>query len=93
MWEFRDLPGEVIDITPLMNSPRGEEIEEYLKNNHTDRYVIIDDQIGGILPEQLPNFIKCSGNFDHEDCFGMGFGLTRECANKAIKILNDGNGN
>lgn len=87
MWEMRDLPGEVIDVTPELNLIRGEEIAEYLRKNPADAYVILDDD-DDMLPEQMPYFVRTSENLDHEDCCDRGFGLTKKCAEQAIKILN-----
>jgi len=44
MWRDRDLPGEVIGVTDVLNMQRGDEIQQYL-NEHDDieSYVIIDD--------------------------------------------------
>jgi hypothetical protein len=45
MWEKRNLPGEIIDITPHIDiCKRGEEIEYWLKNNEVDSFVIVDDE-------------------------------------------------
>jgi predicted transcriptional regulator len=77
MWEMRDLPGEVIDITPYLNTNRGEEIEAWLKENDVDSYVIIDDDTD-MLPEQLNNFV----NVDSE------YGITYKDAQQIINILN-----
>ncbi len=96
MWKSRNLPGEVIDITPNLSygaglntgTPRGKEIQEWL-DNHPDvtNYVIIDDDVD-MLPEQLSNFVVTAGNTDHEDCVDLGYGLTKKCAELAISILN-----
>jgi hypothetical protein len=93
MWKERDLPGEVVGITPNFmvhfNTTlcRGLEIDAYLKS-HTDitNYVIIDDD-SDMENHQLENFVMTSGNTDHEDCVDLGYGLTRKCANWAIDIL------
>lgn len=77
MWEMRDLPGEVIDITPKLNTPRGEEIAEWLRENQVDSYVIIDDD-ADMLPEQLSNFVQT-------DCQ---YGLTLQKALDCVNILN-----
>jgi hypothetical protein len=77
MWEFRDLPGEIIDITPILNTPRGEEIDYWLKENEVDSYLILDDD-RDMLPEQESNFIRTNGTY----------GLTLTDAEKAIEILN-----
>lgn len=87
MWEMRDLPGEVIDITPCLRVGRGEEIAEWLRENPVSSYCILDDD-SDMLPEQMGNFVKCSNNQDHEDCVDIGYGLTKKCAEKAIAILN-----
>ena len=97
MWMDRNLPGEVIDITPhldyrmdsgLWYSPiRGVEIKDWLDKNSPDNYVILDDD-KDMLPEQMSHFVKTSGNTRHPDHVdGGGYGLTKICANKAIEIL------
>ncbi len=88
MWLHRKLPGEVIDVTPVLWVKRGEEIAEYLRENPCDKYVIIDDDTD-FLPEQKPFFVRTSIN-QHTGAF-KGTGLTKECADMAIEILNDGN--
>ena len=87
MWEMRDLPGKVIDVTPYLNTPRGEEIAEWLRENPVDSYCIIDDD-SDMLPEQMSNFVKTSENHDHPDKVDYGYGLTKLCAEQVIKILN-----
>ncbi len=77
MWEMRSLPGEVIGITKHLNTDRGEEIAEYLRENETDAYVIIDDH-RDMLPEQINNFVKVDGEY----------GITLKDAEKIISILN-----
>ena len=92
MWQMRDLAGEVLDVTPVMNTIRGEEIAEWLRENNVDSYCIIDDD-GDMLPEQKNNFVQTANNKDHEDCVDVGYGLTRKCAKRAVEILNKTNGN
>ncbi len=99
MWKVRNLPGEVIGITPdFMHQTgttlqRGKEIiawiEEWEKiNTKIKSYVIIDDDTD-MEPEQLKNFVKTSGNTTHSDFVdGGGYGLTKECSQKVIDILN-----
>jgi hypothetical protein len=101
MWEYRNLPGEVIDITPNENDVvnqgicdfydqviRGMEIQLWLdKNKDITSYCIIDDD-NDFLLNQLANFVQTSNNKDHEDCVDIGYGLTRKCAERVIKILN-----
>ena len=101
MWEKRNLPGEVIDITPdctylhneglfewLDQVERGHEVEYWL-NEHPEvgQYVIFDDD-NDFLPHQRNNFVRTSDNINHPDCVDIGYGLTSECANRAIRILN-----
>ena len=106
MWAFRNLPGEVVGITPWFidndeetrslpfkeKAERGQEIEAYL-NEHPEitNYVIIDDD-DDTLPYQEPFFVKTSENHDHEDKVDYGYGLTSKCTDKAIQILNKQNG-
>jgi hypothetical protein len=94
MWKERNLPGEVIDITPNFmvhfNTTlcRGKEIDAYLKEHpEIENYVIIDDD-SDMEPHQLNNFVMTYGNTDHFDCVDFGYGLTKECTDWAIKILN-----
>jgi hypothetical protein len=93
MWKERDLPGEVIGITPNFmvhfktTLCRGKEIDAYLEEHpEITNYVIIDDD-SDMEPHQLKNFVMTSGNTDHSDCVDIGLGLTKECADWAIKIL------
>ncbi len=99
MWEFRGLPGQVIGITPdLWGEIEGEDFYEKLQRGHEiqsvlDRtpeitsYVIFDDD-DDMLPSQKGNFVMCSNNINHPDCVDIGYGLTKECAKMAIRILN-----
>lgn len=101
MWEKRNLPGEVIDITPDLTDiyneenfewrsriERGYEVEYWL-NHHpeVERYVIFDDD-DDFLDHQRGNFVRTANNINHPDCVAIGYGLTSECANRAIRILN-----
>lgn len=97
MWKDRGLPGEVIDVTPdcarmgeggiWQSKERGYEIKEWLDHSpEVESYVIIDDD-SDMLVEQQPFFVQTRDNRDH---FGNveGYGLTRECADRVIQILN-----
>ena len=93
MWKMRDLPGEVIGITPNFmvhfktTLCRGKEIDAYLEEHpEITNYVIIDDD-SDMEPHQLNNFVMTSGNEDHSDCVDIGYGLTKECSDWAIDIL------
>lgn len=99
MWLFRNLPGDVIDITPDLyytysgkdgddDYSRGDEIQLWLdKNPQVTNYVIIDDDTD-MLQSQMDNFVRTSNNLKHPDCVDRGYGLTKVCADMAIKILN-----
>lgn len=88
MWKHRNLAGQVIDITPIIHDRiRGVEIQKWLDKNKVSNYVIIDDD-DDMLSSQMNNYVKTSDNKDHIDCVNIGYGLTRICAEKAIKILN-----
>jgi hypothetical protein len=94
MWLDRNLPGEVVGITPNFMRHygttlcRGKEIDAYLKEHpEIENFVIIDDD-SDMEPHQLENFVMTSGNSNHEDCIDIGYGLTKECSDWAIKILN-----
>ena len=87
MWQMRDLPGEVIDITPLQTDPelveryydpkadRGYEIQEWIDNHsELEGYVILDDD-SDMLSYQ--HFVQCNGRL----------GINYEVAKKAIELL------
>lgn len=96
MWEKRDLPGEVIDITPSLMRERGstlcrgDEIQLWLDEHpEVTNYVYIDDDHVDVNENQLGHFVKTAGNIHHTDYIdGGGYGLTKECTELAIKILN-----
>lgn len=86
MWTKRGLPGEVIGITPVLRTRhRGDEIQEWLRLNTVETYVILDDD-RDMLREQLPKFVHCF-NPEHPDSIDVGYGLTRDCAEMAILVL------
>jgi hypothetical protein len=101
LWEKRNLPGEVIDITPDCNDlfnegsfewldqiERGHEVEYWLDEHpEVEKYVIFDDD-NDFLPHQRGNFVRTGNNINHPDALDIGYGLTNECANRAIRILN-----
>ena len=73
MWKFRNLPGEVIDITPDCTQlnfeyfdqvERGHEIQDWLNRNpQVKKYVILDDD-NDMLRSQISNFVRTSNNKD-----------------------------
>jgi hypothetical protein len=89
LWNYRKYPGNILSITPYINGERGKEIQKWLDNHkEITQYVIIDDDNGDMLPNQLIHLVQTSGNSNHIDCVDIGYGLTKICAEKAIKILN-----
>ena len=103
LWKFRNLPGEVIDITidchDLIKEgrfknyddvERGHEIQDWVDdNNHRiEQYVILDDD-NDFLPSQRLNFVRTANNINHPDAIDIGYGLTKICAEKAIRILKN----
>lgn len=101
MWKDRNLPGEVVGITPISRflrknetfderKERGREIQEYIDNNSAiiENYVILDDDTD-IMNHQWKYFVQTSNTLDHKDCVDIGYGLTKKCTEKAIKILNN----
>lgn len=98
MWKFRNLPGEVIGVTPDLyrrvdfegerKMVRGDEIQAILDQYYQiTNYVILDDD-DDMLSGQMGNFVQTSNNINHPDCIDIGYGLTNECTNRAIRILN-----
>jgi hypothetical protein len=100
LWEFRGLPGEVIDITidcnVLVNDgrfdyydevKRGHEIQEWLDtHSNIENYVILDDD-NDFLSNQRGNLVRTSNNINHPDSIDIGYGLTKICSDDAIRIL------
>ena len=71
--------------------PRGCEIQYWLDNESSlhdpiESYVILDDETD-FLMHHKGNFVRCSENRDHDDCIDIGYGLTKKCAEEAIRIL------
>lgn len=60
---------------------------KYIETSKCKNYVILDDD-SDMTYNQKEHFVCCSDNFDHPDKIDIGYGLTRKCAEKAIKILN-----
>lgn len=77
MWEMRDLPGEIIDITPTFGTVRGEEVMDWLKMNDYDDYIIIDDNTD-FLDEQKNKLILTNPTY----------GLSYVDALKSVELLN-----
>lgn len=95
MWKDRDLPGKVVGITSSLcykdgneNLVRGDEIQEFIDKFNIINYLILDDDTD-MLPHQMNRFVRTSENYDHTDYVDAGYGLTVECADQSIKILNN----
>lgn len=80
MWDYRELPGNVIDITPSAQEvveagieefydlvSRGSEISLWIsKNNFKGKYIILDD-VRDFTTDQLPHFIKTNADIGISD--------------------------
>ena len=55
----------IIDTTDYINSNRGDEIREYLKNHTVDNFIIIDDDV-------FPDFNELTENLIHTNFFNDG---------------------
>lgn len=82
MWECRNLPGFVTDVTPFppYRRNRGDEIDAWLDECHVEcQYVIIDDLDSYNFNEhQIPRLLIVNP-FN---------GLDEETANRAVELLN-----
>lgn len=83
MWEDRNLPGFVTDVTPTLpyGHERGDEIDAWLNECQTEcRYVIIDDLHAYHFNEhQIPRLLVVN-----PFC-----GLDENTAERAVEMLND----
>jgi tRNA-binding EMAP/Myf-like protein len=101
LWKERNLPGEIIDVTPdcvdvceatnivyYDQVKRGHEIKLWLdRHPEVTQYVILDD-IQDFLDEQQDYFVNCSTG-EPVKPWKLGIpGLKEECKTKAINILN-----
>lgn len=83
MWEKRQLPVFVTDTTPTISRRRGDEIDLWLTDCPTDcQYVIIDDlDASHFYTHHYPRLLVVNPYY----------GLDRETAEKAVKLLNPNN--
>lgn len=103
MWKNRGLAGEVVDVTPNRSSKyydepnfknlpfherleRGFEIQDWMDKNPVEKFAIADDDTD-MLESQMYAFVCTADNWHHTDHV-EGYGLTIECANQLINILN-----
>lgn len=78
MFKVRGIPIDIIDVTPILNLKRGEEIEAWLsENDYVTNYVIIDDDTD-FTDYQLNNHFVCTRGQ---------YGLNHNAMVLAIKIL------
>lgn len=77
MWKDRNLPGDIIDITPNGKN-KGWEIDEWLMNHEgqLSGYAIIDDE-NVMLPKQQKNFVQTKSQL----------GITSKEIEKSVIIL------
>lgn len=89
MWEYRNLPGEIFDITThLMFDSRGEEIDDWrLKNNAEENPYLIVDDVLDFQDHHKEHLLHCYGNYLHAGNF-LGWGLTETLVDKGIKIMS-----
>lgn len=59
MWNQRNLPGQILDVTPNIRDTRGKEIAEWLQcHSDVTNYVIVDDLgADNFYPEQLDSLV------------------------------------
>lgn len=58
MWNHLRAAGiRWVDVTPVLNGSRGEEIALWCKNFRPDRFAILDDD-SDMLEDQLPHFVQ-----------------------------------
>ncbi len=82
MWEARNLPGFVTDVTPVPveRRNRGDEIDTWLEECKTEcQYVIIDDlEANNFNEHQIPRLLVVNPFF----------GIDEDIAERAIVLLN-----
>lgn len=73
LWELQGIPGELYGTTPDWILTKGEAIEQWLADNHCEKYLILDDSDIG-----LPNSYRTNPSM----------GLTTEDAEHIVALLN-----
>ena len=85
---------ELHDMTPFVkgqfSSERGLEIKTYIDKHNIKNYVVIDDEEFSDFSKHLDMSKFIQTNFGDETTNIENEGLTKELAEKAIKILNKG---
>ena len=89
MFEYRDILGSVRRLDDdLIHSKRINEVSNWFNLNPDSKFVILDDD-NDFLPSQRLNFVRTANNINHPDAIDIGYGLTKICAEKAIRILKN----
>lgn len=61
VFDYWGIDTPIYDYTPILYSePRGIEIDTWLRENPCDKWVVIDDNVSGIIPF-VGNVVKCRG--------------------------------
>jgi HAD domain in Swiss Army Knife RNA repair proteins len=74
MWRDRGYDGKIIDVTPILDGERGDEIKKWLEDKNCDCYAILDDRVD--FDESQPLF--------HVD---FKLGLTQRLAREVVTHL------
>jgi len=78
MFKLRGIDVDIIDVTPILNTQRGEEIEQWLsENDHITNYVILDDDTDFTDHQRNNHFVCTEGKY----------GFDHNAMVKALKIL------
>ena len=87
---FESFGIRIYDVTPHLDSKRGEEIKKWLKGKDIESFVIIDDETSFLMEFCNKELIKTSFLKDGEILMDMDdcTGLCKEHVDKAISILN-----
>lgn len=59
VFEYQGITAEIHGVTPVLNDGRGVEIQEFLRENPCDGYLILDDNTRDIESVGLENVVKC----------------------------------
>lgn len=80
MFKMRGIDVDIIGVTPVLNTIRGEEIEHWLhENDYVSNYVILDDDTDFTEEQKKGHFVCTHGKY----------GFDHNCMVKALKLLMD----
>lgn len=78
LFKFRGIDVDILDITPRLNTIRGEEIEAWLQiNDYVTNYVILDDDTDFTDQQLKSNFVHTNSKY----------GFNHHAMVQALKIL------